>query len=293
MRRYSPSQGRWISPDPAGLAAVNLKRPQTWNRYVYSENNPLAYIDEDGTTDNDCSTDDDSCDDGGGDDGGGDDGNGDDGNGDDNSGNNNDAPCNGSDPNCQNTDILDLPVQQDCTLGGSNLDPNNNPMISPNGPLDMPPLSGSSFSTPVEAGAAAVAETNAASQSSGLEMAGTIYQNIDGSYSFTAANSGTATSVNSSAYMPLGAFAVGAYHTHPDTPGYATESFSVQDALTANKLATYGPYTNNTAGYGGPGVNVVGTPSGNTLAYVGSLDPSAPQGVTGTVSLVAGPGCGS
>ncbi len=86
MRRYSPSQGRWISPDPAGLAALNLKRPQTWNRYVYSENNPLAYIDEDGTSDDGCGEDDDSCDGGGGDDGGGNDGSGDDGSGDDNSG---------------------------------------------------------------------------------------------------------------------------------------------------------------------------------------------------------------
>src|ERR1700744_5673086 len=30
-RRYNPTQGRWISPDPAGLAAVDPSNPQSWN----------------------------------------------------------------------------------------------------------------------------------------------------------------------------------------------------------------------------------------------------------------------
>ena len=38
-------QGRWPSPDPAGLAAVNPMDPQTWNRYAYVRNNPLGLID--------------------------------------------------------------------------------------------------------------------------------------------------------------------------------------------------------------------------------------------------------
>ena len=33
--RLSPSQGRWISPNPAGIAAVSLDNPQSWNRYGY------------------------------------------------------------------------------------------------------------------------------------------------------------------------------------------------------------------------------------------------------------------
>jgi RHS repeat-associated protein len=45
FRRYNPTQGRWISPDPAGLAAVNPTNPQTWNRYAYVANNPLSYVD--------------------------------------------------------------------------------------------------------------------------------------------------------------------------------------------------------------------------------------------------------
>jgi len=38
-------QGRWPSPDPAGTAAANPANPQSWNRYAYVMNNPLALID--------------------------------------------------------------------------------------------------------------------------------------------------------------------------------------------------------------------------------------------------------
>jgi RHS repeat-associated protein len=55
-RRQSSSQGRWVSPDPAGIAAVNPFAPQTWNRYNYVNNNPLAFIDPTGL-DPDCGTD--------------------------------------------------------------------------------------------------------------------------------------------------------------------------------------------------------------------------------------------
>ncbi|HXJ42782.1 MAG TPA: RHS repeat-associated core domain-containing protein, partial [Bryobacteraceae bacterium] len=47
-REYHPTQGRWISPDPAGLAAVDITNPQTLNRYAYVRNNPLALIDPSG-----------------------------------------------------------------------------------------------------------------------------------------------------------------------------------------------------------------------------------------------------
>lgn len=43
-RKYS-TQGRWASPDPAGLASVNPAFPQSWNRYAYVLNNPLRAID--------------------------------------------------------------------------------------------------------------------------------------------------------------------------------------------------------------------------------------------------------
>lgn len=48
MFREYGTQGRWPSPDPAGLAAVNPSYPQSWNRYAYVMNNPLAYIDRSG-----------------------------------------------------------------------------------------------------------------------------------------------------------------------------------------------------------------------------------------------------
>ena len=45
FRQQSQSQGRWLAPDPAGLAAVDITNPQTWNRYAYVGNQPLSYID--------------------------------------------------------------------------------------------------------------------------------------------------------------------------------------------------------------------------------------------------------
>jgi RHS repeat-associated protein len=41
-------QGRWPSPDPAGFAAVDTSNPQSWNRYAYVGNNPLAVTDPTG-----------------------------------------------------------------------------------------------------------------------------------------------------------------------------------------------------------------------------------------------------
>jgi RHS repeat-associated protein len=45
LREYSAGMGRWLAPDPAGLAAVDITNPQTWNRYAYVANNPLSNID--------------------------------------------------------------------------------------------------------------------------------------------------------------------------------------------------------------------------------------------------------
>lgn len=60
-RYYSSQLGRFMTPDPAGLAAVSLADPQTWNRYDYVRNSPLAAVDprglwcvwQDGTHDDD------------------------------------------------------------------------------------------------------------------------------------------------------------------------------------------------------------------------------------------------
>ena len=44
-RLMQQEAGRWVSPDPAGLSAVDLSNPQTMNRYVYVANNPLSNMD--------------------------------------------------------------------------------------------------------------------------------------------------------------------------------------------------------------------------------------------------------
>jgi RHS repeat-associated protein len=48
FRQLSTTQGRWTTPDPSGLTAVDPTNPQTWNRYVYVANNPLKFVDRHG-----------------------------------------------------------------------------------------------------------------------------------------------------------------------------------------------------------------------------------------------------
>jgi RHS repeat-associated protein len=50
-REYAKTQGRWLIPDPAGLAVVDPNNPQTWNRYAYVGNNPATFIDPSGLVD--------------------------------------------------------------------------------------------------------------------------------------------------------------------------------------------------------------------------------------------------
>ncbi len=61
FREHSPSQGRWISPDPAGVAASDPTNPQSWNRYAYVLNNALALTDPYGLEDTGCDGKDDVC----------------------------------------------------------------------------------------------------------------------------------------------------------------------------------------------------------------------------------------
>jgi RHS repeat-associated protein len=48
FRTYQDSYGRWLTPDPAGLAAVDLTNPQSLNRYAYVGNNPTTLVDPSG-----------------------------------------------------------------------------------------------------------------------------------------------------------------------------------------------------------------------------------------------------
>ena len=64
FRQYEGTEGRWLTPDPAGLAAVDPSNPQTWNRYAYVNNNPVSFNDPTGL---ECNADGSGCDPGGGD----------------------------------------------------------------------------------------------------------------------------------------------------------------------------------------------------------------------------------
>jgi RHS repeat-associated protein len=50
FRKYDPSAGRWLSPDPAGWSAVDQTTPQSLNRYAYVENQPMSFTDPTGLT---------------------------------------------------------------------------------------------------------------------------------------------------------------------------------------------------------------------------------------------------
>ena len=52
-RQYSAPQGRWISPDPAGLGAMDLTNPQSCNAYGYVGGSPLNSVDPLGLEDGD------------------------------------------------------------------------------------------------------------------------------------------------------------------------------------------------------------------------------------------------
>ncbi len=47
-RYYASSMGRFLSPDPGGVAFSDPSNPQSWNLYSYVQNNPLVNVDRDG-----------------------------------------------------------------------------------------------------------------------------------------------------------------------------------------------------------------------------------------------------
>ena len=47
-RELHPTQGRLLTPDKAGLAAVDITDPQTWNRYAYVRDTPTSLTDPSG-----------------------------------------------------------------------------------------------------------------------------------------------------------------------------------------------------------------------------------------------------
>jgi len=47
-RHFASNTGRFLSPDPSGLAYADLTNPQSFNLYSYALNNPLKYVDPTG-----------------------------------------------------------------------------------------------------------------------------------------------------------------------------------------------------------------------------------------------------
>jgi RHS repeat-associated protein len=45
FRFYNPQMNRFMSPDPADMAAMSLSNPQSWNRYAYVLNLPTVLVD--------------------------------------------------------------------------------------------------------------------------------------------------------------------------------------------------------------------------------------------------------
>jgi RHS repeat-associated protein len=88
------------------------------------------------------------------------------------------------------------------------------------------------------AGTSAVLSINPTSIQQGVEYAGRVYKNPDGSYSYTAPNRGTVASSShgSIGSLPPGTTNAGLYHTHGSaTPGYDNEHFSPQDRGNARR----------------------------------------------------------
>ena len=47
FRKYSATQGRWLSPDPY-MGSMDIGNPQSLNRYAYVGNDPVNWIDQNG-----------------------------------------------------------------------------------------------------------------------------------------------------------------------------------------------------------------------------------------------------
>ncbi|MCG3144288.1 MAG: hypothetical protein HONDAALG_01707 [Gammaproteobacteria bacterium] len=47
-RMYNSGRGRFMTPDIKGLGSANVRRPQTLNRYAYTSNDPVNFIDRTG-----------------------------------------------------------------------------------------------------------------------------------------------------------------------------------------------------------------------------------------------------
>jgi hypothetical protein len=127
----------------------------------------------------------------------------------------------------------------------------NNDRISDASPGSSRP--GDRFATANAAAIAALLAVYAITRSTNLEYAGRIYQNADGSFSYTQGltfsqtdpsipNRNCCSEYSTPGYVPAGTLDVGSYHTHPDIAGANSAEFSGQDVV-------FYTYTDKLPGY--------------------------------------------
>lgn len=100
---------------------------------------------------------------------------------------------------------------------------------SPTGRKDPTGLKpGDSYNSARVAALQALIDVLSKTNQEGVEYAGVIYENMDGTFSYTAPHKGTPTSSDSGS-CPFFKTKVGTYHTHPDVPGYDSYEPSTWD----------------------------------------------------------------
>ncbi len=121
---------------------------------------------------------------------------------------------------------------------------------------------GDLYGTPAAAGAQAIKDINGLSVQNNIEYAGWVYQNTNGTYSYTAPLAGGASTSNPGA-APIGAASIGIYHTHSSYDselGIGNNIFSEADlnvlkaggfrgylGTPLNSVLEYDPFTKSTS----------------------------------------------
>jgi RHS repeat-associated protein len=242
-RPYS-TQGRWPSPDRAGLAAVSPANPQSWNRYGYVLNSPLIATDPRGM--GPCPL--------------------------NNAG---DSPCGAGGSCTVDGQSVDCSVTTAILAGGFGLQCPDNycyGVNSSNLPVQFVATEvGGGYECIVSgewgsanaAGIAAVGCANGLTSATGDEGCGTIYSG-NGNYSFTLPTEGSPASCGNESltFAPTGADFEGDYHSHPFNPNALSGQFSYQ-GCNSGQLCDIG--FANLYNQGEP--MFLGTPGGNVQVY--------------------------
>jgi RHS repeat-associated protein len=264
FRQYSEAQGRWLSPDPYS-GSYNMSNPQSFNRYVYVGNNPLAAVDPTGEYLVDCSWD--IC--------------------------GYSATVDGA-PETVSTglgsNMLAACPNNVCSyLNSSGQYITYQYMVEGRYYANTGP--GSIYWSVVDAGTAAIQYSNPMAQAQGIEYSGYLYLDANGIYSYTAPQSGQGDGLSqpfNPGLVPSGTVYEGFYHDHASSdinPATSDGSWPTDEIFSSP-----GPGCTDPAGLCDIGIAnspknngmpwFLGTPAGRIEMY----DPQQP-------SIVSGPGC--